>query len=179
LWRPSLLTAIADPEGCRYLRQASDSSEFSGGVESWISTIIRTVLKKMSQEEGVRVAYSATGISLIRHRSWDEDRAVRGIVSHRMSNSPIEYEIQFLGYEMPDDSIWRTRDQMPHLTYFDEYDGLVAASAFEDESPMDNDEVNETEDEKAENNETEDNEGQEDVSAAEFTPDSENLSDGE
>jgi hypothetical protein len=103
------------------------AQEFPDGIEPWISTVLRTVFArehKQYDRYARLVDYHRHGEFLNRHiknyenQDFDEhgnytgeDWPVKRIVSHRFTdNGEMEYQVQFLGFSLPQDLEWKTRD---------------------------------------------------------------------
>jgi hypothetical protein len=108
-----------------YLKPSRVSrNDFPNGTEPWLSTIIRTVLKKYSSVEGKPLPYVSHGPLMRRHAkrrddfvdeagNWVDNWPVKRILQHRWNDEEeIEYQVQYIGFTLPGDVQWLARDEL-------------------------------------------------------------------
>ena len=133
----NVLAPMPDPSRHGYLLQnPALAAEFPNGVEPWISTVLRSVFKKMSDEEGEDVEEKEHGIFLLRHElhaeaylddngEWMDDWPVKQVLGHRFDqDGEIEYEVQYLGFTHHVQNDWRRPEEFRLDTIWKKYNHL-------------------------------------------------------
>jgi hypothetical protein len=153
---PDILKPFSGPKELGFLPPHWNQIQFAGGVEGWVSTVIRTFMQTTSIEEGIWVGYEERGVVMDRHKrdkpshhrrnicnQYIEEWPVKRILAHRQNHrDKTEYQIQYLGFDRPEDSVWKTRAQVPGLGHLiDKFESQDDENSNDNDSPDEDEEM--------------------------------------